>query len=152
MIVDNPAESGGRRRRPRPTAYRKKAPKEHVAPFKETVDASADVEKRHIRTRPRRRDDSKLKKELEKCVSFDTKMVTLGKYVEPPQFNPERPDLEDGDIDLECLPDVFEFQNPFTNKVDKIDFSVLRADKEDNSRVPTTQSHSFAKSGMSIKE
>ena len=136
QVVEDNLEVDGGRRRPRPKAYRKKAPKEHVTPFKETVDASGDIERRCIRTRPRRRDDTKLKRELQKCVSFREEMVTLGKYVEPPKFNPERPDLEDGDIDLECLPDEFEFLNPFTKKVEKIDFSVLRLGKDDSSKVP----------------
>lgn len=125
-------EFGGRKRK-KPETFKKKLQKESVTPFKETTDADGFNETRRIRTRPRRRDYTSAVDELKRSVSWDKEMVTLGKYVEFPKYDPLRLDRE-GNIDLECLPDTLEFENPFTREVEKIDFSILPTDPEDSSK------------------
>ena len=126
----------GGRKRPSPQPHAHSGPSESRTPFPES-DAA---ETRRIRTRPRPKDHTAIQRELTTSAAWERAIPSPpGNHLEAPHDDPwSYAELEDGDFDLECLPDSLQRYNPFTKRVDKFDFSMLHLGEEDTSRVIMT--------------
>eukprot|EP00210_Caulerpa_lentillifera_P008918 g8509.t1 len=102
--------------------------------LRDSLTEDGQIETRRVRTKPRRKDYTNQIQHLKDCVQWKEDIITVGKYVEMPHYDPERRIGEDGNIDLECLPDKWEVYNPFTQQKYSFDFSMLPINQEDESR------------------
>jgi len=119
--------------RKKPISFRKKPPKTPQLPFKESPSTGRS-ETRVIRTKPMRRDFSEDKAQLEEAKKMIAEPQTTDRD-ESWYYDPTRKYRLSLKIDRECLPDNVELSDLCVRDIDKIDYSILPLDKNDQSRV-----------------